>query len=148
MVTNYSIRLYSIIFTQIDGSKYCYVIPIIQLRLPVKEYQVLLFNTNNSIQHYSYSQVVPSITMYHKQFNFNSLICLNTVKWSNCSISKNSIYHKIFVCTQIKFQFYLTHRQDLIRWYHCGSEWAWNPETGFWPSDSLESYPKLSLGDV
>ena len=33
---------------------YCYVIPIIQYGHTSKEFQVLLFNTNNCIQHYSF----------------------------------------------------------------------------------------------
>ena len=37
------------ICTQSNGSKYCYVIPIIQFRHPGKEFYVLLFSTNNSI---------------------------------------------------------------------------------------------------
>ena len=31
---------------------YCYVIPIIQFKVTVKEFQVLLFNINNSIRRY------------------------------------------------------------------------------------------------
>ena len=41
----------SFIYTQSKGLKYCYVIAIIQFGHTVKEFQVLLFNTNNSIQH-------------------------------------------------------------------------------------------------
>ena len=37
------------------------------------------------------SQMVPSIVMYHKQFNLTSIICLHAVKWSYSSISINSI---------------------------------------------------------
>ena len=39
-------------FAHSNGSKYCYVIPIIQFRHTVKEFQVLLFNTNYFIQYY------------------------------------------------------------------------------------------------
>ena len=35
--------------------------------------------------------MVPNIAMYHEQFNETSVICLHTVKWSNSSISNNSI---------------------------------------------------------
>ena len=48
--------------------------------------------------------MVPSIAIYHQQFNQTSIICLHTVNWSNSSISDNSIYHKSFVCTQFKCQ--------------------------------------------
>ena len=41
-------------FAHIKSSKYCNVIPIIQFRHTVKEFQILLFNTNKSIQHYSF----------------------------------------------------------------------------------------------
>ena len=33
----------------VNGSKYCYVIPIIQFRHTLKGFQVFLCNTNNSI---------------------------------------------------------------------------------------------------
>ena len=45
---------YSFICTQSNGSLYGYVIPIIHLMHIVNEFQVLLFNTNNSVQHYSF----------------------------------------------------------------------------------------------
>ena len=48
----HSIELYS--FTQSNGSNYFYILPIFQFRHTVKEFQVLLFNTNNSIQHDSF----------------------------------------------------------------------------------------------
>ena len=38
--------------------------------------------------------MVPSIAIYHKQFNQISVICLQTVKWWNSSISNNSILYK------------------------------------------------------
>ena len=48
VVTSIAIQHHSIICTQSSGSKYCYVIPLIQFRHTVKEFQVLLFPTNNS----------------------------------------------------------------------------------------------------
>ena len=39
---NNSIQHYSFIFTQTNGSKYCYVIQIFQFQQTVKEFQVLL----------------------------------------------------------------------------------------------------------
>ena len=35
-----------------NDSKYCYVIPTIQFRRTFKEFQILLFCTNNACQHY------------------------------------------------------------------------------------------------
>ena len=42
----------SFICTQLNGFKYSYVISIIQFRHTGEEFQVLLLNINNSIQHY------------------------------------------------------------------------------------------------
>ena len=50
----------------------------------VKWFQVLLCFINNTIR--------------------ILVICLRIVKWSNRSISNNSIYRKFFVCTQLKCQ--------------------------------------------
>ena len=44
----------SFIYTESIDSKNCFVIPVIQFMHSVKEFQVLLFNTNNSIQHYTF----------------------------------------------------------------------------------------------
>ena len=44
----------SFICTQSNGYKYSYVIPIIQFQHTVKEFQALLFNTNNSMQYDSF----------------------------------------------------------------------------------------------
>ena len=51
--SNYSISTRFIRFHTINGSKYYYVIPLIQFWHTVKEFQVLLFNPSYSIQHYS-----------------------------------------------------------------------------------------------
>ena len=48
------LKHYSFICTKLNGSKYFYVISIIQLRHTLKEFQVLLLNTNNSIKHKSF----------------------------------------------------------------------------------------------
>ena len=48
----HSIQHYSFICTLSNGSKYCYVILIIQFKDTVKEFQVFLSNINNSIEHY------------------------------------------------------------------------------------------------
>ena len=77
-----------------------------------KEFQVLLFNTNNSIQHYSfvYTQLngfkycYVSVTIQLNNSHF-----LYTVKWSNSSISNNSISHShLFAHSLNVKQFYLT----------------------------------------
>ena len=72
-----------------------------------------------------------------------NIICLHTVKWSNSSISNNSILDKSFVCTQ----FYSTHREDPIRCYHSGSEWTW--EWGQWRctpnSPKLQHYWSVTI---
>ena len=47
--TNYSIQHYSLICIQSNGSKYCYLKPIIQFRHIFKEFKVLLFISNNLI---------------------------------------------------------------------------------------------------
>ena len=52
--TNNSIQCYSFICTQLNGSKYCNAMQMIQYKQTLKELQVLLFNTNNSIQYYSF----------------------------------------------------------------------------------------------
>ena len=44
----------SFICTQSNGSKYCYVIPIVQFQHTVKGFQVLQFDVNNSVQHPSF----------------------------------------------------------------------------------------------
>ena len=46
---NYSIEHYSFTCTRFHGSKYYYILPIFQLKYTAKMFQVLLFNTNNSI---------------------------------------------------------------------------------------------------
>ena len=38
----------SFIYTQLNGSEYCYAKPIIQFRSPIKEFQILLFNITHS----------------------------------------------------------------------------------------------------
>ena len=42
------------LFTQSGGFKYCYLKLIIQFKHTVKEFKVLLFDKNNSIQHYKF----------------------------------------------------------------------------------------------
>ena len=44
----------SFIYKQLNGFKHRYVKLTIQSRDIVKEFQVLLINTNNSVQHYSF----------------------------------------------------------------------------------------------
>ena len=51
---NYSSEHNSFICTHSNGSKYCYVIPIVQLRHTIKVFKVLLCITNNPIKHQSF----------------------------------------------------------------------------------------------
>ena len=46
-----------IICTQLDGFKHCYVLLTIQFNRKIKEFQVFLFNTNNSLQCYSFVSI-------------------------------------------------------------------------------------------
>ena len=65
-------------------------------RHTVKEFQVLLFNTNNSIQHYSFI----GTELNGSKYCYASLnIQLNITDNQNSSISNNSIQHKLLVCT-------------------------------------------------
>ena len=82
----------SFICTQLNVFRHWYVTLTIQFRYTVKEYQVLIINSNTSIHHYSFVstqlklfQVLLCITnnsIKHKSF------VLHTEKWSNSSISK------------------------------------------------------------
>ena len=68
----------------------------------------------------------PSISMYHKEFNQTSVICLYTIKWSNSSISDNLVWHAQFSQDSLNVkQFYLTNTLDPFRYYHSGPEWTW-----------------------
>ena len=90
-ITNYSFQYDSFICSESNGSKYCDVITIFRFRHTVKEFQVLLSNTNNSIELYSF-------------------IC--TVKWFQVllCITNNSIRHKSFFVQSLNVKhFYLTH---------------------------------------
>ena len=85
------------ICTQSNGSKVCDVISIIHFRYPVKEFQVLLFNTNNPIPLYfligtllkgfKYCCVLLTNQLH------NHLNGLKSVKWPKNLISSNSIHH-------------------------------------------------------
>ena len=79
--TNNSIP--SFIYTQLNGSKYCYWITNDSVDAH-KEFQVLQFNTNNSIQHH----------------------LLYTVKWLQVWLfsTNNSIKHQSLVYTQLNDQ--------------------------------------------
>ena len=97
---NYFIHHYSFICTQSNGSKYFYVISIIQFRHTAKEFQVLLFNTNNSSQHYSF-------------------ICTHVNGSKYCY---NSIRHQLFVYEQLNALtvLFLTIRFNIHHWFsHC-----------------------------
>ena len=79
--TNYSIQDYSFICAELNCSKHCNVLLIIQLKRT--KIQVLLFNANNSIQHYSFICT-----------QFQTEVC----------ITNNSIKHPPFVYTRLNGQ--------------------------------------------
>ena len=76
---------YSFICTQLNSIKSYYITLTIQFRYTVNEFQILLINTNNSIQHYSFVCTIKF---------FKVLIC----------ITNNSIKHQIFVYAQFNGQ--------------------------------------------
>ena len=107
----------------------------------MKWLQVLLFNTNNSIQHYSFvcTQLKGSKYCYVSlaiQLNINYLFT-HTVKWSNSVILNNLIKQKSFLCTQFKCQ---TARKE----YSALSKSSSIAEAS--PSDCLVSYPVHWVG--
>ena len=63
---------HSFISTQLNVSKYCYVIPVIQFLHTVKWLKVLLCNTNNSIQHQSFvcTQLISEKVLLDPQIGF------------------------------------------------------------------------------
>ena len=89
VVTSIAIQHYSFICTQLNGFKYCFVKPIIHFRPTVKEFQVLLFNTNNSVQHCSF-------------------VCsqLNGSKYCYVSLTIQLNISHFFIYSQIIKQFY------------------------------------------
>ena len=93
VVSSVVIECYSFICTHLNGSKYFYVIPIILFRHTIKDFPAFLFNTNHSIENFSFVCTVKwfkycfvSLTI---QLNISHLF---THK-SNSSISNNSIYY-------------------------------------------------------
>ena len=97
--------------------------------------------------------------MYHQQFNSTSVICLDTVKSLNSSISNNSIWHKSFLCIQFKMSNSSIWPTDRTLFYHSRSEWHGSDDnvevlhipqsskTRASPSDCLMPYPGHLLGD-
>ena len=93
---------------QLNGFKYCYVITIIQFSHTVKEFQVLLFNTNFPIDH-------------------SSFICtqLNGFKYCNVSLTIQLNISQLFTVLFQTVQFSLSRRINfyLLRTFcpHLGS---------------------------
>ena len=95
----------SIVSVQLNGFSYCYLTLIISISIIclqiVKWLQVLLFNTNYSIQHYSftciqlngskYCYVIPIIQFRHTDIEFPILLFKTNY----------SIQHYSFVCAQL-----------------------------------------------
>ena len=102
-------KVYSFICTQLNGFKHCYIILAIQLKQTVKEFQVLLFNTNNSI-HYSFIRTQLNRSQYCYvsltiQLNSHLFTSGQTVLYLKIQFN---ISHLFAHSLNIK-QFYLTH---------------------------------------
>ena len=72
----------SFIFTQLNGFMHRYVTQTIRFRHIIKEFQVLLINPNNSIQHYSFVTTQLNGSKYCNvsqtiQLNINHLFTLS-----------------------------------------------------------------------
>ena len=115
-----------IFYTQWNGFKYCYVIQINQFRHTVKEFQVLLFNINNFIQHYPFvlhtgkwSQVLLCITNNSIKHQSSIYTQLNdqTVLFLTIQFSLNHLFVQSLKVKQSN----LTHRLDPIGCYHSRS---------------------------
>ena len=122
--TNSSIQDYAFICTQLNGSNYQDVIPIIQFRYTVKWFQV--FHTNSYIctqlNGSRYSYVIPIIQFRHTvkqllQFNIN-----------------NSIQHYSFICIHLNSSkyYYLT----LIIQFNISHIVKWS-NSSIWPIDGI-----------
>ena len=90
--TNISIQHYSLIYTPSNGSKYCYVIPIILFCI-----QINGFNNFTQIVLFTHSYIVQRIAMYHK----------------------NSIRYQSFIYTQLNGQriLFLTMQFDSVAFW-------------------------------
>ena len=104
------------------NAKYCFYIytRYIWFVNKVKQFQVLLYITNNLIKHKSFVYI---------QLNDQTLLFL-TIPFI--------ISHFFALNLNVK-QFYLTHSRDSIRCYHSRSEWTW--ERGQWRG--TPHFPKL-----
>ena len=119
-----------------------------------KYHYVTLINLFNTIHSFTHSPMLPSIAMYHEQFNSTSFIYLHTFKWSNCSNFKNFIKRKSFFmihfnCQTVLFDpsigsyqvLPLQVRVDLVEMEMKG--YSIFPKSS---SDNLMLYPGYSLG--
>ena len=112
----------SFISTQLNGFKHRHVTQTIQFRNTVNEFQVLLINTYNSIQHYSFVSTE-----------------LNGSKYCNVSLRIQLNIRHLFAHNLDVKEFYLTHRLDPVRYYYSGPERTWEQ----WRSRSTPHSPKL-----
>ena len=129
----------------------------------MKWLQVLLFNTNHSIQHYSFICTQSNGSKYCSVISISQF--RHTVKEFQVLLfnTNNSIQENSFICTQLNGyihpylsltihldshlfthrlnvrQFYLTHRKDPIMCNHSGLEWAWE----WWQWKGILYYLKL-----
>ena len=100
--------LHSFICTPLNGSNYCYIIPIIQFRPTVKEFQVLLFNTNNSIQRYSFVCSQLNGSKYYVLQRISSML-------SACCVQRWYVYTAMH--TYMGSSVYVLGLQDIIVWF-------------------------------
>ena len=125
----------------------------------VKRLQVLLFNTNNSCQHYTFIYTLLNGSKYcyvsltikldsHLRIQLNGQrVLFQTIQFNIGHLFAHSLNVKLF---------YLTHREDTIRCYHSGLEWTWDQwqcfcisqssRIGSSPSGCLVSYTVNSFG--
>ena len=109
--------------TQLNGFTHFYLIQIINWLLficlnTIKWFQILWFNTNNSIKHESF--VFTHLDDQTVLFQTNNLTC-----------------HFFALSLNVK-QFYLTCRKEPIKCYHSGPEWIW----GWWQVKGHSAFPK------
>ena len=83
--------------------EYLYWLFIICL-LTVKKFQLFLCNSNNVISVIICLDTLKWSWVFNTNYSIQHYSFIYTVKWSNSSISNNSVLHKSFVCTQFKCQ--------------------------------------------
>ena len=151
LIILFNIYIDSFICTQSNDSTYYYVVPIILFRHTIKEFQVLLFNTNK----YSTLLILYlHIVRLFQEYDYVSV----TIQLDISHLFAHCLDVKTAQLYNVK-QFYLTQRQDPIRCYHYRSKWFAGSNgnervlricqisrTRTLPSDGLILYPGHLLG--